>query len=235
MRVREGILEAVVPVLVESHRDRQLAETAAVPERVGAVAHELESLGELAVRQLLHVQHAAENLVVRRELVEGDLRGPALVEYLPWRLDRDVRVDERAAADGGALRDRHVRKDTQVDPAVLAMRLVDVVEPRIAGLTRIIPDVPASPALQHQHLRAFLRQPAGHDRSAEAAANHHRIECRHRRLLRALPRPERDRDRCFNQLCVLLHRRIRRLEPGPAAGCARLEHPPGDAAPDGIR
>ena len=49
---------------------------------------------QLSRRKGLHAEHLADALVVRTQLVEGDLRRPALVEGIPRCVDHDVGEDE---------------------------------------------------------------------------------------------------------------------------------------------
>ena len=117
----EGGGQRVVPLGVEGDRQLQLLEARAGADRLGRLPHQLHLLGPLAVRHLLHVHDAAHGLVVRRHRLPGDLRRPALVEHRLVGHRRDVGVDQRAAADGRALRHRHVLEHAQVEPAVPAL------------------------------------------------------------------------------------------------------------------
>src|SRR3546814_12065951 len=46
-----GIVEAVVPLGIEGHRQRQLAEARAVTERFGAFVHQLAEIGRASLRE----------------------------------------------------------------------------------------------------------------------------------------------------------------------------------------
>ena len=165
------VVALVGPVLGEGDGERQLAEPLAMTSRRGRLAHQPEAAGQLAVGQLLHANHPAGLMVVGLQCGVGNLRRPALVEDMGRRLDADVGVDQRAAADAGPLNDRHALENLEVDPTVLALGRLVAPDPGITRLARVISLGPAATALQHQHPTALLGEAAGHDRATEAAAD----------------------------------------------------------------
>ena len=80
MPVVERIVEAVVPVLRERHREGRLGESIPVPELLRRLARELQTLGELPVRERLQVHHPRNGVVVGLQCGVGDLRRPSALE-----------------------------------------------------------------------------------------------------------------------------------------------------------
>src|SRR6185295_6778729 len=96
---------------------------------------------------------------------------PPARERVGLGFNRNVRVDERPAADAGALNHGHVRKDFEVEPAVAGRRIGVVPDPRIVGLAWKVRGGPAPPALEHNDLGARGGEPARVDGAAETATD----------------------------------------------------------------
>ena len=178
-----GIRQVVPPVLVEAHRQLQRTEPVTPPRGGCRILHQPRALGPLRQRHPLDVQHGAGGLVVRLQLGVRDFRRPAAVEGVAARLDRDVRVDERSAADAGALHHAHVREHAQVEPAVLLFGMLHVEEPGIVRLPRKRLRRPAPAAFEHDHPRARLGQTAREHCASKSAADDDDIRIGHGREL----------------------------------------------------
>ena len=173
-RVEPGIRDRV-PARVEVDRELERTEPVGLAGRGRRLVHQRRPGRPLPARHGLDVHHPADRRVVRRELLVGDLRRPARLERVGCRLDADVRVDERSAADRRSLGDRHRAEDPEVDPAVLALRMAVVPAPRVARLAREVGRGPAPAALEHEHAVAGLREAARGHRPAEPGADDDRV------------------------------------------------------------
>ena len=166
-----AIGQAVVPVVVERHGEVELAEAVGLADLAGGFLHQFEPLRELAVRQRAGAEHVLDPVIIGLQDVMVDLGRPAALEGLRFRVDRDIGVDQRAAADAGAQRHPHVLEAAQVDPAVEQFRRGLLPHPGVLGPARKLVRRPAPAALEHQHALARARQPARRDRAAKPAAD----------------------------------------------------------------
>src|SRR5690606_15741928 len=124
-------------------------------------------------------EHLAGGGIVRRQGIVADRIGPAVLKHIRARLDTDVGIDQRTSADTRTLDNAHIAKIAEIDPAVLALRLIFIPQPVLLADTGIVLHLPAAPPLEHQHPGAFLLQAARHDGATEATANHDGIEIAH--------------------------------------------------------
>ena len=76
----EGVREAVVPIFRERHGEGHFGEAVLVAELVGRGARQLQTLGELPVRERLKVQHPRHGVVMGLQYGVGDLRRPSAFE-----------------------------------------------------------------------------------------------------------------------------------------------------------
>ena len=166
-----GVRVVARPGRVEGHRQLELPEPVAVAGRRGGLGHQRGPRRPLASRHRLDVHRPRDGLVVREQLLVGDLGRPAGLEGRRVGLHADVGVDQRSAADRGALGDGHPPEHPEVQPAVALLRVELVPQPRIAGLARERGRVPAAPALEDHHAIARLGEAAGRDRAAEPRAD----------------------------------------------------------------
>jgi hypothetical protein len=97
-----------------------------------------------------------------------DLGGPARVERVALGFNRNIRVDQRPAADAGARRHGHVRKHPQVEPAVELRWIVRIEHPGIGRLAWKRVRAPLAPALEDDHFGAGQREAARRHRPAES-------------------------------------------------------------------
>ena len=171
-----GIREVVLPIPVEGDGQIQLTKTLAVVVSLGGLLEEPGALRPLIIRDLLHVEHRPDRVVKRCKLLISDFGRPTMVEAVRLRVDADVCVHERAAADAGALNDGHVRKQSKVEPAVALCRFPLIPHPGILRPPRVIIRRPSPAALQHENAIALLGQSSGRDRASEAAADHDDVE-----------------------------------------------------------
>lgn len=94
----------VAPILVEPHRQLELAETIAVAAGGSGFMRQLETLREPAVGQHADLQHLAHLGVTLTQSAEVEPGWPAVGECLCFGLNGDVGVDEGPAADPGTLK-----------------------------------------------------------------------------------------------------------------------------------
>jgi len=176
----ERVLELVVPILGEAHSQGSLREAIRMAEVSRGLFREHEALGQLAIGYDLEVHLPGDRVVVGLQLGVGDLRGPAVGEDLGIGLNGNAAVGQRAAAHAGRLDHCHAPEEADIHPPVVTGWPVVTEDPGITRSSRVLIDLPAAAALEHEHTHALLREPARRDRAAKAAANHDGVErCGH--------------------------------------------------------
>jgi hypothetical protein len=141
----------------------------------GGFAHQAYARAALILRHALHVEHGRAGGVIRLHRRIGDLAGPARIEHRGRRHRRHVGVDQRSTADSRAGNHGHAIEAPQIRPPVIALGMLPAPDPVVFGFARVGGFIPAAATLKHPNLSAFLRQSAGRDGAAKAAADNQNV------------------------------------------------------------
>src|SRR5690606_38113926 len=113
--------------------------------------------------QRLRAEHVPYARVIGLQACVVDFGWPTRIEGGLRRVDGNVGIDERAAANPGALRDPHLVEEAQIDPAVLCLRLVRVPYPGVPDVARICFRCPAPAAFKNEHPPPSRSRASRHD------------------------------------------------------------------------